>query len=155
MLYGRCMFNWIRNCQTVFQCGCNVFISPPVKLFFFWPCHAACGIPVPWPGIEPAPPWIGSAESQPLDLQGSLNLFLNMLKFQILCSVCFPSCSSATNTLQSVQKVWKHAWNSDYLLYFFQINNWTHCFKFRGISWEKVSRGWREQIGNVTNNGLK
>ena len=21
--------------------------------FFFWPCHVACGILVPWPGIEP------------------------------------------------------------------------------------------------------
>ena len=24
--------------------------------FFFWPCHAACGILVPQPGIEPTPP---------------------------------------------------------------------------------------------------
>ena len=24
--------------------------------FIFWPCHAACGILVPWPGMEPAPP---------------------------------------------------------------------------------------------------
>ena len=33
--------------------------SGPVKceqnLFFFWPCSAACGILVPWPGIEPVP----------------------------------------------------------------------------------------------------
>ena len=24
--------------------------------FFFWPCCAACGIIIPWPGIEPMPP---------------------------------------------------------------------------------------------------
>ena len=24
--------------------------------FFLWPCHAACGTLVPWPGIEPTPP---------------------------------------------------------------------------------------------------
>ena len=24
--------------------------------FLFWPCHVACGILVPWPGIEPGPP---------------------------------------------------------------------------------------------------
>ena len=23
--------------------------------FLFWPCHSACGILVPWPGIEPRP----------------------------------------------------------------------------------------------------
>ena len=30
----------------------------PVKLFFFffWPCHMACKILVPQPGIEPVPP---------------------------------------------------------------------------------------------------
>ena len=27
-----------------------------VFVFNFWPCHATCGILVPWPGIEPAPP---------------------------------------------------------------------------------------------------
>ena len=26
----------------------------------FWPCHAACGILVPWPGIEPRPPASGA-----------------------------------------------------------------------------------------------
>ena len=36
--------------------------------FFFLPHPVACGILVPWPGIEPRPP--GSAESQPLDHQG-------------------------------------------------------------------------------------
>ena len=24
-------------------------------IFFFWPCHATCGILVPWPGMEPVP----------------------------------------------------------------------------------------------------
>ena len=32
--------------------------------YFFWPCHAACGILVPRPGIEPAPP---SLEAQSLN----------------------------------------------------------------------------------------
>ena len=26
------------------------------KVGFFWPCHAACGILIPWPGIEPGFP---------------------------------------------------------------------------------------------------
>ena len=29
--------------------------QPSLLFFFFWPCHLACGILVPWPGIEPAP----------------------------------------------------------------------------------------------------
>ena len=41
-------------------------------LFFlrkiFWACHEACGIPVPWPGIESGPSSV--KESQPLDCQG-------------------------------------------------------------------------------------
>ena len=41
--------------------------------FAFWPCHAACGILVPQPGIKPVPPasCLGSMESQPLDCQES------------------------------------------------------------------------------------
>ena len=27
-----------------------------LSFFFFWPCHTACGILVPRPGIEPVPP---------------------------------------------------------------------------------------------------
>ena len=43
--------------------------SPPALLhkhiwihdfFFFWLCHAACGILVPWPGIEPTAPRLGT-----------------------------------------------------------------------------------------------
>ena len=26
------------------------------SFFFFWPCHAACGILIPWPGIKLTPP---------------------------------------------------------------------------------------------------
>ena len=37
---------------------------PRAKYFFknyfiFWPCHMACGILVPQPGIKPAPPAVG------------------------------------------------------------------------------------------------
>ena len=32
--------------------------------FVFWPCHAACRILVPWPGIEPMPP---AVEAQSLN----------------------------------------------------------------------------------------
>ena len=40
--------------------------------YLFWLRHAACKILVPRPGIEPAPPYIGSSESyKSLDHQGS------------------------------------------------------------------------------------
>ena len=31
-------------------------ISQFYFVLFFWPCCVACGILVPWPGIEPVPP---------------------------------------------------------------------------------------------------
>ena len=34
----------------------NIYITMPFLLFFFWPYCEACGILVPWPGIEPGPP---------------------------------------------------------------------------------------------------
>ena len=34
----------------------NGFINLPFFFLFFWPRHAACGILVPQPGIEPMPP---------------------------------------------------------------------------------------------------
>ena len=34
-----------------------------VVVVVFWPRHVACGILVPSPGIEPVPPFSGSAES--------------------------------------------------------------------------------------------
>ena len=30
------------------------------KFFFFWPHHAACGILIPRPGMEPVPPAVGA-----------------------------------------------------------------------------------------------
>ena len=36
-----------------FRVFINAFLS---FFFFFWPCHAACGILVPQPGIEHVPP---------------------------------------------------------------------------------------------------
>ena len=36
----------------------NNVLEHPFLLYFiiFWPCHTACGILVPWPGVEPLPP---------------------------------------------------------------------------------------------------
>ena len=33
----------------------TIFLEITVRLFFFWPHHAACGILVPGPGVEPGP----------------------------------------------------------------------------------------------------
>ena len=50
--------------------------------FIFWLCHAACGILVSWPGIEPAPP---ALEAQSLNhwtmREVAPNQFLNPLFF--------------------------------------------------------------------------
>ena len=35
-----------------------------VTVYIFWPCHTACGIPVPRPGIKPVPP---AVEAQSLN----------------------------------------------------------------------------------------
>ena len=48
-----------------------LYIWPSFLFFFFLPPPMACGILVPRPGIEPTPASIGSAESSPLDHQGS------------------------------------------------------------------------------------
>ena len=40
------------------------FLFPDFFFFFFWPHHAACGILVPQPGIEPVPP---AVEAQSLN----------------------------------------------------------------------------------------
>ena len=31
------------------------FLKLHFLIFIFWPCHVACGILVPWPGIDPGP----------------------------------------------------------------------------------------------------
>lgn len=49
----------------------EVWLIYSVPNFFLWPCHGACGTLVSPPRIEaPAPPSSGSAESQPLYVQG-------------------------------------------------------------------------------------
>ena len=35
----------------------------PFFFFFFWPCHTACGILVPQPGIKPVPPALEAQSS--------------------------------------------------------------------------------------------
>ena len=37
----------------------------------FWPCHVACRILAPQPGLEPVAPCSGNMKFQPLDWQGS------------------------------------------------------------------------------------
>ena len=37
---------------------------------FTSPCHVACGILVPWPGIKPMPPAVEVQSPKPLDHQG-------------------------------------------------------------------------------------
>ena len=32
------------------------FLLFDLNVFIYWPCHGACGILVPQPGVEPAPP---------------------------------------------------------------------------------------------------
>lgn len=51
------------------------FISFQVFSCFFWPCHRACGILVPRPGIKPMHPAL-EAQRQPLDHQGNSKVFL-------------------------------------------------------------------------------
>ena len=41
-----------------------------IYLFIFWPCHAACGILVPRPGIKPMLPAVEARSPKPLDRQG-------------------------------------------------------------------------------------
>ena len=42
---------------TFFSLSYEVNSRPPFYLFlYFWPSHTTCGILVPGPGIEPAPP---------------------------------------------------------------------------------------------------
>ena len=47
-----------RNCHTSFTNPCTLSLCSSILfiLFYFWPYHAACGILVPRPGTEPAPP---------------------------------------------------------------------------------------------------
>ena len=47
LLYSFCHF-----------CEWNIFQF--ISVFFFWPCCAACGIFIPWPGIEPMPPAVAT-----------------------------------------------------------------------------------------------
>ena len=54
--------------QTLNHCATREALG--FLFFCFWPCHTACGILIPPPGIERLAPAV-EAWSQPLDCQGS------------------------------------------------------------------------------------
>ena len=45
----RALKNKVQSCQQI------ILTYPPFYLFIYWPCHAACGILIPQPGIVSAP----------------------------------------------------------------------------------------------------
>ena len=45
LLYSFCHF-----------CEWNIFPFISAVVYFFWPCCVACGIFIPWPGVEPTRP---------------------------------------------------------------------------------------------------
>ena len=55
-----------------------------VWFFFFWPCHVAFGILVPWPGVKPVPP---AVEAQSLNHRATREVPLN--GFNIQFSILF------------------------------------------------------------------
>ena len=61
-----------------------------LELFFFWPCHSACGFLVPWAGIYPAPPALGAQSLNhwtTREVSGTLNHFCSSEPFLAHC--CF------------------------------------------------------------------
>ena len=64
----------LASCQSCFLSSTefSVFLEAFYFIFvLFKLCRVVCRILVPWPGMDPEPPSIGSAEFQPLDYQGS------------------------------------------------------------------------------------
>ena len=51
-LWGSCTVFFCNLCEKVILFQNKVFF---LFSFFFWLCHAACGILVPWPGTKPVP----------------------------------------------------------------------------------------------------
>ena len=75
-----------------------------VFFFLFWPHCTACGILVPWPGIEPGPPGVkvlttGLRGNSPL-----LGIYPKKTKTLIRKDTCTPVLTSA---LFTVAKIWK------------------------------------------------
>ena len=70
--------------QDLRSWGPTNYILHVLIFFLFWMHHAACGILVPWLGIEPGPS-SESTESWPLDRQGIPILHVLMLVLWILC----------------------------------------------------------------------
>ena len=57
---------------------------------YFWPCSAACGILVPWPGIEPAPSAVKARSPNHWTTRELLHLFillssLNVCVYMYMC----------------------------------------------------------------------
>ena len=65
-------------------------LPPSLTSFFkFWPCHAACGIPVPWPGIKPTS---SALEGEVLTIRlpwRSLHFLKNRSWWWLVSEVCF------------------------------------------------------------------
>ena len=88
------IFNWSivdLQCFVSFRCTAQwfryiyIYIYVYVFLLFFflifWPCHKACRILVPRPGIEPAPPVV---EARSLNCQGSPIFFQTIVHYRLL-----------------------------------------------------------------------
>ena len=58
----RGVFCYVVSCFSECVCVCVCVCRYALFLFlvFFWPCHVARGILVPWPGIEPVSPELGT-----------------------------------------------------------------------------------------------
>ena len=83
----------------------NVLFLSFFLSFFFWPHRVACGILVPWPGIEPASPaW----EARSLNHWTTREVPKYILLLLFFGDVLFPPSSSCrmNEHLMWIQKIW-------------------------------------------------
>ena len=59
-------------------------------LFFFWPCHAACGILLPQPGVEPVPPAVEAQSLNHWTAREVQKLYIFLIKKIYTGSWCKP-----------------------------------------------------------------